>query len=209
MIGASPSNGLALNLVMLFGGFSAKQLLQMASVNKNWRFELRRDEYWYRFRNHVLEKLPSLACFFERGVPIWKVFAKRLWPVAANLQQTCINIQKINSMLLGSIVIAFKPEKETVVSITNAETGYSNATVYGVIHVLYASGNSTSFCFKELRRDERLVKQLGLKRAKIEKLINTTALGIHVNCSSGKFFYGYNIVPRDFFLPYLKIVFPK
>ena len=103
MIG-STHYGLAMKLVMLTS-LKPKELVRICTVCKNWNTNLNKDEFWYKFRNHVLEKLPMLATFFNDS-NIKHTFIKRLWPLARNLNTTAMRFQHLNATLVAAVIQA-------------------------------------------------------------------------------------------------------
>lgn len=212
MIGSHPSNGLPLKLVMLHA-VKPKELVRLTLVCKNWRDELRKDEYWYRFRNAILAKLPTLGPLFSSpppkagGKPLWYIFTKRIWPVAANLQKSSMQFYNLNHHISTSVVIAFKPECEDVVHFEILTPGF-HANVFGGFKVCFANGNIMLVLFSSVVADQTLIKRLGVKRAKIS---NEPHLYVRIRYKNyhGELVKHCEMSVKEFFLPFLKIVLPK
>ena len=209
MIGPRPSNGLPLKLVMLHA-VKPKDLLRMALVCKNWWHELRKDEYWYKFRNAVLAKLPTLEPLFHPpppaagGKPLWYIFAKRIWPVAANLQKTAADICSVDNYILSAIIIAFKPKSEYVVNFYKMHPNV-RPYVFGGVKVLFASGSNLTVLFKTAIADDKLIKLLGLKQ---KTFVKPGCFYTHLQHKDSLGIITYEMSVKEFFLPFLKIVFP-
>jgi hypothetical protein len=212
MIGSHPSNGLPLKLVMLHA-VKPKDLLRMALVCQNWWHELRKDEYWYKFRNAVLAKLPTLEPLFflppkagagaERK-PLWYIFAKRIWPVAANLQKSAADICSVDHCILSAIIIAFKPKSEHVVNFYKIHPNV-RPHLFGGVKVFFASGCNLTVLFKTAIADDKLIKLLGLKK---KKIVKPGCFYTHLRHSDSFGVMTYERSVKEFFLPFLKIVFP-
>lgn len=216
MIGSHPSRGLPLKLVMLHA-VKPKDLLRMAIVCKNWWHELRKDEYWYKFRNAVLAKLPTLEPLFfsppppKAGAgkaggtkPLWYIFAKRIWPVAANLQKSAADICNVDNCILSAIIIAFKPKSEHVVDFYKIHPNV-RPHLFGGVKVLFANNSTLTVLFKTAIADDKLIKLLGLKK---KTFVKPGCFYTHLrhNDSFGVMTYERSV--KEFFLPFLKIVFP-
>jgi hypothetical protein len=189
-----------------------KELVRLTLVCKNWRDELRKDEYWYRFRNAVLAKLPTLGPLFfsppsAGGKPLWYIFTKRIWPVAANLQKSSMQIYKLNHHILQSIIIAFNPESEFVIHFETLTPGF-HANVFGGFKICFAGGNIMLVLFSSVVADQTLLKQLGVKRAKISSKPHLYAR-IRYRNYHGELVKHCEMSVKEFFLPFLKIVLPK
>jgi hypothetical protein len=192
-----------------------KELVRLTLVCKNWRDELRKDEYWYRFRNAILTKLPTLGPLFSSpppsaggkgGKPLWYIFTKRIWPVAANLQKSSMQIYKLNYHILLSIIIAFNPESEFVIHFETLTRILPH--VFGGLKICFAGGNITRVLFSSVVADQTLIKQLGVKRAKISSEPHVYAR-IRCRNNRGELVKHCEMSVKEFFLPFLKIVFPK
>jgi len=91
-----------------------KTLLKMCRICRTWNELFKRDEFWYRHRNYVLRKLPLLRAEFDyisdtsngHRLPIWEVFAKRLWPFVRNDDAFVKSIFSIRSNIRNSVLYA-------------------------------------------------------------------------------------------------------
>lgn len=218
----SHAPGLALKLVMLIAA-KPKNLIDWTLVCKNWRDELRKDEYWYKFRQFVLEQLPSLREVFESPTPtaaggggggggkrLWSIFVHRLWPLARNLHKTAMQPFKImNAHVLTAVLDAYLGPAERVQELLPPAP--LTPHVFGAIR-LHQAQDVWSFVFKSealvaretyIPPDENLLQLKKLAGKPKQKTVR-------VVCSISKNRKFTRYVPlRQFFAPYLTRVFCK
>lgn len=209
MLGPSPQNGLALKLVMLHA-VRPKDLLSWARVCTHWRNELRKNEYWYRFRTLVLSRLAVLKPIFSHypnNAPIWRIFAKCIWPVARDLQHSSMFFDKLNTHIISAVMESFIPMDETIVEIqAQNPIGYMAHTLANV-KIESATKKTTLIYFYITETNRDMLKKLGLKRLKSEKTKRLVYCNVIVRDSNKQVIMQYNLSVKDFFKPFLKNVF--
>ena len=220
--------GLALKLVMLIAA-KPKDLIDWTLVCKNWRDELRKDEYWYKFRQFVLDHLPSLREVFESPTPtaasgggggggkrLWSIFVHRLWPLARNLHKTAMQPFKImNAHVLTAVLDAYLPILAAPAEQREWELLHPTPLtphVFGAIR-LHQAQDVWSFVFKSealVARETYLPPDENLLQLKKLAGKSTKQKTVRVVCSISKNRKFTRYVPlRQFFAPYLARVFCK
>lgn len=203
--------GLPLKLVMLHA-VKPKDLVCWARVCKNWYAELRKDEYWYKFKNALLNALPCLSNVFDARTPIWYVHVHRLWPMARNLHKTAMQMDRLNAHVLPGILLAFFKERlNTCIDLT-MEVIAPSANLYGAIKLRQANDTWHVMFKGEEQQQTAFEQQPWLKEnlLQLKKLAGKAARSktCRIVCTITKNQRFIQHVPvRQFFRPFLAHVF--
>jgi len=217
MISSRNGQPLALKLVMLTAA-RPKDLVCWTRVCKNWRDELRKDEYWYKFRNYVLKELPCLKEVFQntpasgRGSNIWSVFVHRLWPLARNLHKTAMHARDLNAHVLTAVLMAYfvPPPQAAVHSVEFLNPGTAS-NVYGGARFSLDKENTWTVLFKSETDLEAAIRDMNvLKLQRLAGKHQKRKRTFQMTCSiSQNRKFNRHVPPREFFRPYLMRVFGK
>ena len=190
-----------------------KDLLQWARVCKNWYTHLRSDEFWSKFKNHVTSQLPLLASLFSAGMPIWRVFAHQLWPLAKNVKVSAMNMHACSLEISASVVTSQLRHLWPFCYPKGELTVFTPATVDAKLVTFLAHFSSGEFVkvacvLSVLRPDYKTHKLLGLKQETAEMLhaVRCT-ISMHSPGKPRSIQKMSTRLARDFFRPFFRIVF--
>lgn len=140
-------------------------LLRMCLVCKRWNEEFKKDMYWFRHREYVLQQLPLLRAEFEyipdtsagKRIPVWQAFVRRLWPLVRNEDVFAkLFYQHTGHHIQASVVAAGHKNAKRIRIVDRCQIHYENGKTIGYNIRLVSNSETVNFRMylitKQMRR---------------------------------------------------------